>query len=605
ILSQELLEKPLTTSSSVLYNTKAIFFLGTPHRGLKILSTFTPYYWMFRAMGLLATLPYRKQLAAESYTLYELSLAFGKALKQAPVNIVSCYETVPTSKMPTFSNDGFVRHSHPYPPLRSPRLIRRKIVPEKEAVIGLPDEIPFPIDKNHIGLARMTGPDDSDYIRLVAVIKENLAALAAQRARSRPTETAGARDTADPPEAPSLVTSSPRPVMSPSPPPGGTDSDDTRPSQPVVQSLHNQDSMLLPASIEVVLGVGTVAVDALLDLEGTQNFISRSFLADHGISILGGQNDGRYQFHFLDTKTKRWQSREFVVVDDEDPMYAVILAPSSVSPAFPEQGTSNVSPSRTQSRFPSTYSSLHSRGRQAASTITTSQTVPSPGRELLGSPSSRSSTPRLESKTWADMEPNQEQRTLSYLTPPDAALTGPAMLPTNGLGLAGTLLNNTKASADTIGPRISQPSAPPFLSQLGSGAAKAVAATAEQGVQPGTIIAGVSAGLTALSVLGTQIYNANTARKALAQSTRSADIAARTLKHNKRVHKYSVGKDVATSRRRKKRVKRKPKAPSSPDEPFGAEAKGKKRGMAQIGIPMTEKMGMLTTTRAPQRMEQM
>jgi hypothetical protein len=94
----------------MLFNTKAIIFLGTPHRGLKILSALNLYYWMLRAVGLLPTLPYRKQLAAESEALFELSLAFSKVLKQTPINIISCYETIPSVKMPNFSNGGFVRY---------------------------------------------------------------------------------------------------------------------------------------------------------------------------------------------------------------------------------------------------------------------------------------------------------------------------------------------------------------------------------------------------------------------------------------------------------------------------------------------------------------
>lgn len=98
-----------SSTSNILSNTKDIIFLGTPHRGVKLLG-FSTLYWMLRAMGLLPTLPYRKQLAPESETLYELSLAFSKVLERTSINIISCYETIPSSKMPTFPNHGFVRH---------------------------------------------------------------------------------------------------------------------------------------------------------------------------------------------------------------------------------------------------------------------------------------------------------------------------------------------------------------------------------------------------------------------------------------------------------------------------------------------------------------
>lgn len=99
-----------SSTSDILFSTKAIIFLGTPHRGLKIPSSLDLSYFMLRAVGLLPALPCRKQLAAKSEILYELSLAFGKILKQTPINIISCYETIPSSKLPLFPNDGFVCH---------------------------------------------------------------------------------------------------------------------------------------------------------------------------------------------------------------------------------------------------------------------------------------------------------------------------------------------------------------------------------------------------------------------------------------------------------------------------------------------------------------
>ncbi len=98
-----------SSTSNIRFNTKTVIFLGTPHRGLKILSVMNRFYWVLRGVGLMPTNPYRKQLVAESETLYELSLAFSKVLKQTPINIISCYETIPTSKLLGFPNDGFVR----------------------------------------------------------------------------------------------------------------------------------------------------------------------------------------------------------------------------------------------------------------------------------------------------------------------------------------------------------------------------------------------------------------------------------------------------------------------------------------------------------------
>ena len=108
-MSQGLLEKS-SSVGNILFNTKTIIFLGTPHRGLNHSSVITLSDWILRAVRFLPTPPYQKQLAAESETLYELSRAFSKVLKQTPINIISCYETIPSFKLPMLLNNGIVRH---------------------------------------------------------------------------------------------------------------------------------------------------------------------------------------------------------------------------------------------------------------------------------------------------------------------------------------------------------------------------------------------------------------------------------------------------------------------------------------------------------------
>lgn len=449
----------------------------------------------------------------------------------------------------------------------------KQIVSEKEAVIGLPNETPFPIDKNHRGLACMTGANDSQYQRLVVVITN---ALAARKEQSGPSEWAVAETTTGPPETRGPVISLPHREDG--------DGDNTHPAcsaDPSFLTFSGQDSSLVPTSIELVLGVDTVTVDAVLDVEGAYNLISRGLLSEHGIDF-GGERYGPYRLYFRDKMTKRLQSRWFFVTDDVDLSHQIILAPSASS-AVTEASTSVVLPSRissrTPSRSPSTQSSSQPRGRQASSTARTSFTVSSVERELLGIPSSRSWTRRIETNSWAT-QPTQERGSLSYSGPADMvpANSRPPLM--NGLGLPEPVLNTTNAgSIDIISPpppRISHPITPTFLSRVGSSAVRAAEETAQQSSQATTIIAGVGAGVagvTALGALGTQIYNANTARKALTQSTRSADLAASSLAHNRRVHAYNMRKDALAARKKKRRRRPKlePKAPLPPDLPSGAD----------------------------------
>ncbi|KAK4160236.1 hypothetical protein QBC43DRAFT_114543 [Cladorrhinum sp. PSN259] len=489
MLEQELMDKPsqLREEAPVLYNTKAIIFLGTPHRGLKILDNLFVYYWMLRGLGLLPSLPYRKQLVSGSYALHELSIAFGKVLKQVPISIVSCYETIASTRALGVPHNGFV-------------------VPEKEAVIGLPNETPCPLDKRHAELARIEGETDFRGKRLLSVISNEIK----KHCRREPVDDLAVLHP-EPHELPapslSILPDAPPVITAGSFPENADYSNNSTNTGQEIATVDTHGVTLVPVKIEMVLGLDIVLVDAMINRYASYNSVSREFLLHHNIDIPISQ--GVCGLSFCDLMTRKMQTRPFLVQDMPRGIH-VFLAPSTASAVSTTEGT------RSPSRGPSARSSVRSVRQHVTSTARTSWTAPSPEKDYLEVP--RAASPERSAARSADLvgigmglaeSLARNANTENTMTSLNSALPVPQPHPLSPLV-------PSSAPSSTPGPNI--------LSRIGTAGVRAVEETAPivatkmSDTTKVAIASATVAGVLGAGGLATSMYNAHTAGQALEQS---------------------------------------------------------------------------------------
>ncbi|RYP17689.1 hypothetical protein DL765_004367 [Monosporascus sp. GIB2] len=126
-------------------HTIGIVFLATPHRGFKFMNAVRVYYPILRAMGLLSSAAWqcRQQLKPRSEYLFELSLRFNQVLKQIPIQVVSCYETVPTGSLLGL------------------------LVEKEDVIIGNATERILGLNKKHKEISKFSSEMDPDYERIL------------------------------------------------------------------------------------------------------------------------------------------------------------------------------------------------------------------------------------------------------------------------------------------------------------------------------------------------------------------------------------------------------------------------------------------------------
>lgn len=554
MLVQELMDKPsqLLEEAPVLYNTKAIIFLGTPHRGLKILDNLFVYYWMLRGLGLLPSWPYRKQLVSGSYALHELSIAFGKVLKQVPISIVSCYETISSTRALGFPHNGFVCFKVLLLARQLILTCKSQVVPEKEAVIGLPNETPFPLDKSHAELARIEGETDFRGKRLLSVLSNEIK----KHCRREPVDDLAVLHP-EPHELPapslSIQPDAPPVKTAGSFPENVDDGNNGINTGHEIATVDIHSITLVPVKIEMVLGLDIVLVDAMIDRHTSYNSVSREFLLHHNIDIPISQ--GVCGLSFCDLMTRKMQTRPFLVQDMPRGIH-VLLAPSTASAVSTTEGT------RSPSRGPSARSSVRSRRHHATSTARTSWTAPSLEKDYLEVP--RAASPERSAARSADLMEigiglaeslARNANTENTMTSLNSALPVPqphALSP----------LVPASAPSSTPGPNL--------LSRIGTTVVRAVEETAPvvatemSDTTKVAITSATVAGVLGAGGLATSMYNAHTASKALEQSTRSANTAELALEQSRLTYSYTVQKDAKAEKekeeeklKKKKKVKKK------------------------------------------------
>ena len=82
--------------------------MGTPHRGIKLANAVGRYSGMLQLAGLrVRNEKIMKLLSPDSESLFQLSLSFSQILRRVDLEVVSCYEKLPSGST-WLPNGGFV-----------------------------------------------------------------------------------------------------------------------------------------------------------------------------------------------------------------------------------------------------------------------------------------------------------------------------------------------------------------------------------------------------------------------------------------------------------------------------------------------------------------